>query len=77
MKVTKRVYTFEFLTWRNVIALRVFIFFLTVIMSITHPVTNITNDQELIEFPFGTVEQFRLGIRSVTDLNHVVKSDYK
>jgi hypothetical protein len=43
------------------------IFFLTVIMSITHPVTNDTNDQELIEFPFGTAGQFRLGIRSVTE----------
>jgi hypothetical protein len=51
-------------------------FFLTVTMS-THAVTNDTNDRELIESPFGTAGQFRSGIRSVIDLNHVVKSDYK
>jgi hypothetical protein len=43
----------------------------------THSVTNDTNDQGLIESPFGTAGQFRQGIRSVTELNHLVKSDNK
>ena len=43
----------------------------------TPSVKNVTNDRKLIESPFGTAGQFPLEVRSVTDLHHVVNSDYK